>query len=94
MSQSTPALPPSVQPPDQASAAPPPYANSSYSLLTPTDITILFMRIPTVTKEQIEAMKEKSVPFQGTVVSSVTIPLKHAVELGNALIKLVEQAPK
>lgn len=65
-----------------------PYANATHSfVVTPTDVTILFLRLPIMTTE--DAVKARATGrVEAVVISGITLPVAVARGLADKIIEL------
>jgi len=70
----------------------PPYANSTFSYANnPQDVSIIFMRIPLLTDDQVKALKESgATAVTGELVATITLPKAVAADLGEVLRKVTK----
>ena len=68
------------------------YADTSVTVQSKYDVTILFMRAPFITPELVAELDKNSTNTAiGQIVASVAMPLAVAKELGKALLALNER---
>jgi hypothetical protein len=72
----------------------PPYGTSTFTFANnPYDVSIVFMRVPLLGREQSEKLRGLTGPVQidGEVVGAITLPRSVAVDLANSIKGLIEK---
>lgn len=79
-----------VVPPDNIPV--PPYANTVFTFFgNPNDVSIIFMRVPLVTDEQVEKMiADGTETVSGQIVGSITLPRQIAIGLADFIKNAVQ----
>ncbi len=62
-----------------------PYANATYTFPTGSDVTLVFMRFPALSKKRVEEIKKEPGPYEAPIVASVTLPKDVALVLYQTL---------